>query len=162
MPDTSLLLLLNEVRGKTLALLGSIQAQDSLWAPVGLNNTIVWHAGHCYFVLESLTMRALGHKPRIPSQWDSLFSWDSHPELVAADCWPPLSAIVEQLEIQHERMRRLIGTLSEEQLDQPIALAPDDTARYAIIHALHDEACHCGEIYLMRKMRAVARGQTGV
>jgi hypothetical protein len=159
MADASLLLLLDQVRGKTLALLRSIKAEESLWVPTGLNNSVVWHAGHCYFVLESLTMRALGRKPKIPSAWERLFSWDSHPEIITAECWPHLTMIIAELESQQDRVSQLVSVLSDRQLDQPLVFAPEQTVRYAIIHALHDEACHCGEIHLLGKMRAVARGQ---
>ncbi len=155
MPDASLLLLLDEVRGKTVSILQSVQVQDSLWAPPGLQNTIVWHAGHCYFLVESLTMRAIGRKPKLPPKWDTLFSWDSHPQLVPVERWPLLGVIIESLQDQHERMRLLLETLTPEQLEQPLAFAPGNSVRYAVIHALHDEACHCGEIHLLRKLRAV-------
>jgi DinB superfamily len=155
MPDASLLILLDEFRGKTVTILQSVQVQDSLWAPPALHNTIVWHAGHCYFLLASLTMRAIGHNPKLPTKWDMLFSWDSHPQLVPAECWPPLGVIIESLQNQHERMRLLAEALTPEQLEQPLAFAPGNSVRYAVIHALHDEACHCGEIHRLRKLRAV-------
>jgi len=58
-------------------------------------------------------------------------------------------------------MRRLIGKLSDEKMEQPSARHPTETVRRAIVHALHDEACHCGEIHLLRKLRAVAKQRTG-
>ena len=60
MPDQSLILLLDEVRGKTLRLLDSLNEKDARWAPPGLQNSVLWHAGHAYFLLEWLTMKALG------------------------------------------------------------------------------------------------------
>jgi hypothetical protein len=36
MPDATLLLLLDEVRGKTVRLLATIAAEDAAWAPPGL------------------------------------------------------------------------------------------------------------------------------
>jgi len=46
---------------------------------------------------------------------------------------------------------------SAKQLDQPAAGHPDDTVRYAILHALHDEACHSGEMHLLRKLQAAGK-----
>jgi hypothetical protein len=155
MADQSLLMLLDEVRGKTIRLLRAIPAEDARWAPSGLQNTSLWHAGHAYFLLEYLTMRALGQPPQLPDGWYEMFSWDSRPGRVPGDRWPPLAAVMTYLEAQHQRMRKLLGKLSAEQLDQPSASHPDNTVRYAILHALHDEACHCGEIHLLRKLRAV-------
>jgi hypothetical protein len=64
MPDASLCLLLEEVRGKTLRILRAVPPEHALWAPPGLQNHITWHAGHCHFVVEWLTMAPLGRPPR--------------------------------------------------------------------------------------------------
>jgi hypothetical protein len=154
MPDPSLLLLLNEVRTKTLRLLEGVTPEEAAWAPPGLQNTILWHAGHSYFLLEWLTLKALGRKTRIPSGWYDMFSWDSLPGQVAADRWPRLTEVIAALREQHERMKQTVGRLTSEELDQPSARNPAKTVRYDILHALHDEACHCGEIYLLRKLLA--------
>ena len=50
--DTSLLLLLDEVRGKTLRVLKAVPSESTRWAPPGLQNTILWHAGHALVVVE--------------------------------------------------------------------------------------------------------------
>ncbi len=105
-------------------------------------------------------MGALGRTPEVPDGWFEMFSWESHPERVAADRWPSLALVIACLDGQYKRMRRLIGKLSDQQLDQPSARHPGETARRAIIHALHDEACHCGEIHLLRKLRAIAKRRT--
>src|SRR5271157_1534891 len=52
MPDKCLLLLLDEVRAKTLRILKSVPAEHARWAPPGLHNTILWHAGHAYVLVE--------------------------------------------------------------------------------------------------------------
>ncbi len=46
--DESLLLLLDEVRGKTLRLLQDVTGKDARWFPPGLHNHVLWHAGHSY------------------------------------------------------------------------------------------------------------------
>jgi hypothetical protein len=106
-------------------------------------------------------MGALGRTPEVPDGWFEMFSWESHPERVAADRWPSLAEVVAHLEGQHKRMRRLIAKLSDEQLEQPSVRHPGETVCRAIVHALHDEACHCGEIHLLRKLRAVAKRRIG-
>jgi hypothetical protein len=154
MPDASLLVLLDEVRGKTVRLLKSTPGDDVRWAPAGLQNTILWHAGHAYILLEWLTMHALGKTPRIPDGWYEMFSWDSHPAQVPADRWPPTDEVIAQLEDQHRRMNGLISNLSEAQLEKPSARHAHEKVVRTIVHALHDEACHCGEIHLLRKLKA--------
>src|SRR5271165_6463350 len=111
MPDRSLLLLLDEVRGRTLRALDSISAKSARWAPPGLQNTILWHAGHAYFLLEWLTMKALGQAPDVPEGWYEMFSWDSRPARVPVASWPALAEVIARLEEQHERMTLTIEGL---------------------------------------------------
>ena len=157
MPDKCLLLLLDEVRAKTIRILKSVPAEHARWAPAGLMNTILWHAGHAYVLVEGLTMKSLERTPLIPDGWYKMFSPESQPNLVPTDRWPQLADVIHQLETQHRRLGKLVGELSGEQLDRPSASNPKRTVRSAILHALHDEACHCGEIYLLGKMQAAAR-----
>jgi hypothetical protein len=158
MPDNSLLLAVDEIRGKTLLLLQGVGDREARFAPPGLHNTILWHAGHCYILAEWLALMAAGQTPQAPQGWYEMFSWDSHPATVPPDAWPALSVVVDALSEQHQRLKRVGGALSDVQL----AAAPVDragrTLRYYIQHALHDEACHGGEIWLLRKMWVKKKG----
>jgi hypothetical protein len=156
MPDRTLLLLLDEVRGKTLKVLQAVEPQQARWTPPGLHNTILWHAGHAYILAERLTMRALGQEPQIPDGWFEMFSWESRPAAVPGDRWPPLSEVIHHLEAQQERLRHVIGALTDEQLGCASAADPRHTVRRSILHGLHDEACHSGEMYLLLKMQQAA------
>lgn len=158
MPDQTLLLLLNDVRRKTLELLTGVSDRQARWAPPGLDNTILWHAGHSYILLEWLTAQALGREPQSPDGWFEMFSWQSRPETVPPDRWPPLQDVVRQLQHQHERLGAVIAVLTDEQLDEPVAGRLGHTARSFIVHALHDEACHGGEIWLLLKLLAAGHG----
>ena len=152
MSDPSLSLLLDEVRGKTLRLLHGLRDEDARWSPPELRNHILWHAGHSFVLVESLTMEAVGELPQIPEGWFEIFSWESNPGGVAAYRWPPLAQVISHLTEQHARLRKVIDALGEEQLSRPLPGRSARTARYAILHGLHDEACHSGEIWLLRKM----------
>jgi hypothetical protein len=156
MPDPSLLMLLDEVRGKTLEVLAGVTDRQARWAPTGLQNTILWHAGHSYVATECLTMEAVGREPQLPAGWFETFSWESRPGKVSADRWPMLADVLAQLRAQHARLRAVIAELTEDQLDSPLRERPDTSVRYRILHALHDEACHTGEIWLLRKMQHAA------
>ena len=156
MPDTSLLLLLDEVRGKTLRLLEVVEPPLDRWAPPGLQNTILWHAGHAYILAEWLTMRAVGQEPQIPEGWFAMFSWESRPADVPDERWPPLLEVYRHLEEQQTRLVRVIGDLTDEQLGSPSVSDPRHTVRRSILHGLHDEACHCGEIRLLLKLQRIA------
>lgn len=156
MPDPSLLLLLDEVRGKTLRLLDGVTQSQSRRAPPGLKNHILWHAGHSYVLVETLMMEAIGSPPQIPDGWFGMFSWRSDPAKVASDQWPALAEVVANLVQQRDRLRSLIAQLDDERLASPMPGNPARTVRYAILHGLHDEACHSGEIWLLRKLRGNA------
>ena len=152
MPDQSLLLLLDEVRGKTLRLLQAVTDQEAHWPPPELHNHILWHAGHSFVLVESLAMEAAGDLPQIPEGWFDIFSWQSDPAKVAPYRWPSLAQVIAELTEQHARVRRVIEGLSDEQLSRPLPGKDGRTVRFAILHGLHDEACHSGEIWLLRKM----------
>jgi hypothetical protein len=156
MPDPCLLLLLDEVRGKTLRILKSIPAEHARWAPAGLQNTILWHAGHAFVLVECLSMKSVGRQPQIPDGWFEIFSWESRPDLVPDDRWPQLADVIACLDSQRARLLTLIAGLSDEQLEQPSAASSRRNVRSAILHGLHDEACHCGEMHLLAKMQSAA------
>jgi hypothetical protein len=158
MADKSLLLLLDEVRQKTIRILKSVPAESTRWAPPGLQNTILWHAGHAFVLVEWLTMTSLDREPQIPDGWFEMFSWESRPARVPSNRWPALSLVIQQLEAQWTRLQELVKELDDNRLDAASADNPKRTVRSAIIHGLHDEACHSGEIYLLAKMKAVKKG----
>jgi hypothetical protein len=152
MADQTLLTLLDDVRGKTLAVLEGLDDLHARWAPPNLQNSCLWHGGHAYVVTEFLTMKALGREPLMPGGWLKMFSWESNPAHVPPESWPPLAEVVSALREQHHRLREVIGSLRPDQLDAPEPGNPARTVRYAITHGLHDEARHSGEISLLRKL----------
>lgn len=154
MGDSTLLLALDEIRRKTLLLLEGVDERAARFSPPGLQNSILWHAGHCYVLLEWLGARALGAAPHAPEGWYEIFSWNSRPGEVSEDRWPRLDEVIRELRIQHGRVRKLLQKTPTEQLHSPSLGGSDQTALYRVLHALHDEACHSGEIWLLRKLLA--------
>jgi hypothetical protein len=152
MSDTTLIQMLDEVRGSTLHLLSVVDEPTARWRPPGLQNHILWHAGHCYAVVEWLTMESLGREPQSPPGWFEMFGWDSRPASVPPDRWPALSEAVRLLRQQHVRLRQLFAELSDAQLSQPEA-SGGATVRQRILHALQDEASHKGEMWLLYKLQ---------
>jgi hypothetical protein len=106
---------------------------------------------------EWLALGAIGRNPEAPAHWFETFSWQSQPTRVSPVRWPSLDEVIARLADQHPRLRRVIGDLSEDQLFETAAGNPGRTVRFSILHALHDEACHCGEILLLRKLQGLGR-----
>ena len=155
MPDETLLLLAREVRAKTLRLLEDVTEAQARFAPPGLHNTILWHAGHSLIVVEHLGVSpATGKPPVYPHDWFDKFSWNSQPATVTQ--WPTLAEVKSELIVQSERLVAAIRPLTERQLSQAIG-EPGNSRdlRGSIIHGLHDEAGHQGEMWLLKKLQGV-------
>ena len=154
--DESLIQLANEVRAKTLWLLDGVTDEVAHFAAPGLTNSILWHAGHALVVVEYLGVApATGRPPSVPEGWFDKFGWDSRPGNVTD--WPSISDVVTELRGQLPRLTEAITALSPQQLNHVLGPPHDESLRYLIVHGLHDEANHQGEIWLLRKMFAKSR-----
>jgi hypothetical protein len=152
MPNETLKLLAREVRGKTFKILDGVTEEQARFIPPGLNNSIVWHAGHSLWVVEILSIAAAtGRAASLPDGWTDLFNSKSRPTRDTK--FPPLSQIIEALRNQLERLVSAIDPLSEQQLAVMIDPARNRNVRYNILHGLHDEANHQGEMWLLRKLQ---------
>src|SRR5665213_3018285 len=116
MADETLSLLAREVRGKTLKLIDTVDDQQARFTAPGLNNSILWHAGHSLTVVESLGMGAIsGRQPTYPADWFDKFSWKSAPATVTS--WPTLEQVRAALRTQLEQLLAAIQPLSATDLD---------------------------------------------
>ena len=150
MPDESLILLAKEVRARTLWQLQGVSEQQARFAAPGLCNSILWHAGHSLLVVEHLCVMRLSGSKQIsyPPDWWDKFGWQSDPRTVTT--WPTLEAVRSDLAQQLPRLITLIESADETKLAQ--LDAKGRPLRYEVVHGLHDEALHAGEVYLLRKM----------
>ena len=65
--DETLILLAQEVRRRTLRQLDGVTDEVARFAAPGLNNSILWHAGHALFVVEHLAIvPATGRPAALP------------------------------------------------------------------------------------------------
>jgi hypothetical protein len=153
MPDEALLFLAKDVRGKTLRILDDVTEQQARFAPPGLHNTILWHAGHALVVNEHLGLSpATGKPPVYPEGWFDKFSWKSEPAKVKD--WPTLADVKAKLIEQGERLTAAINSLSDAQLTKVSGdPAKGRNLRWSILHGLHDEAGHQGEMWLLKKLQ---------
>ena len=151
MADESLLTLAKEVRTATLTLIERLTDEQATFA--ALNNSILWHAGHALVVVEHLSILPLtGGDPKYPEGWFATFSWKSNPLGVTA--WPTIEEVRQQLRAQFARLLTAIERATPEQLDRPKDATSGKSIRFSVIHGIHDEAKHQGEMWLLRKMLA--------
>ena len=164
MPDRSLLTCFDEIRGKTLRLI-DVPAEQAQWTPGGTENHILWHAGHIFVMVERLVSKALTRcmeiPPEIPDGWWPIFGWDSDPGRIEVNGWPSLAEVTGRLRQQQARLRRQLVRLADAEFSAPLDL-PESSwqgtpVRNVILHAFHDEACHGGEIWLLRKLYRTAQ-----
>lgn len=151
-PDDTLLMLFDEIRSGTLRILAGVDEQQARFASPGLNNSILWHAGHAVVVIEHLCVVLTGFGPaQYPADWFEKFSWTSKPATVTD--WPTLAQVIDELTRQHARIRPQLATLTPERLRTQLSPDPNSrSVRLSIVHALHDEAKHQGEIHLLKKL----------
>jgi hypothetical protein len=154
MADATLNLMAKEIRTKTLKLLDGLSDEQARFAAPGLHNPILWHAGHGVMLMEHLGIMPLSgsQQPQYPAGWFETFSWKSDPRQVAS--WPSVEEVRAQLEQQLSRLLNLLESADEATLSK--LDAKGRPIRYLILHGLHDEAIHQGEMYVLRKMLAAA------
>jgi hypothetical protein len=158
----SLLLLARDVRGKTVKLFDAAHASELTWAPGGTANHLLWHAGHALWLQDVLCLRLLSGHSTLPAGWEELFGMGSHPDRPRR-AWPAREVVRRELVEQLPRLLAAIAPLTAARLDaQPPHAHPGDdrTLRACIVHALHDEANHQGEMYLLLKMLRLTPGRT--
>ena len=150
MADTTLILMAREIRERTLKLLDGLSDEQARFAAPGLHNTILWHAGHGVMLMEHLGIMPLSgsRQSQYPAGWYETFSWKSDPRTVTR--WPAVDEVRAQLEQQLSRLIDLLESADEAILSKPDAKGRP--VRYLVLHGLHDEAIHQGEMYLLRKM----------
>ena len=137
--------LAQQVRGFTLQLLTAVPDGWLLWSPAGTSNHILWHGGHGLWLQGVLCLKKLVGASELPDGWDKVFGQHCQPVHLTQE-WPERKRVVQLLEQQLERMVDVIETAPA------AALTQDESIVSGIIHGLHDEARHHGEMYLLLKI----------
>lgn len=148
---THLLEMVRQVRGGTLELLRSAPEAWLTWAPKGTSNHLLWHAGHALWLLDVLGIAPLTGHSELPPGWAETFGMNCRPVKSTTD-WPAREVVQQRLTAQRKRALQLI----EEHVARLRVVGPDRGGRdltRGIVHALHDEARHQGEMYLLLKLR---------
>jgi hypothetical protein len=141
-----------QIRRDTLQILKAAPSEALMFAPPGTSNHILWHAGHALWLQDLLCIELLTGKSELPRHWLTMFGMNCEPVANRTE-WPSRGETVERLEQQVQRILQLLASATREQLDK-VANPQRGPATVSdrIIHGLHDEAKHCGEMYLLLKL----------
>ncbi len=162
----------NEVRHKTLTLFAAATDAELLWAPPGLSNHILWHAGHALWLQDVLCIEPATGRSELPDGWADTFGQHGRSPSETRQ-WPTRGQVDERLRSQWVRLQEVLGGLTQATLEAPPARGGAGPQRrgagfprggagfqpvgpplwHLIVHGLHDEANHQGEMYLLLKMQ---------
>jgi len=144
--------LARQVRGTTMQFLEEVPNEWLLWAPPGTSNHITWHAGHAVWAQDCLCVEPLGGCSELPRGWNEKFGMNCHPVTETHD-WPERAELLIRLHTQLDRMIALLA----EHADRLTQIGPNCDGRWdltrGVIHGLHDESRHQGEMYLLMKLQ---------
>jgi hypothetical protein len=117
---------------------------------------MIWHVGHALWLQDVLCVGLLTGSEQLPTEWGETFGARCRSPAETSD-WPDREKLTGMLEQQLEQMIELLGGASDEKL-LSVADASRGTATIAdrIIHGLHDEARHTGEMHLLAKLWRVS------
>jgi hypothetical protein len=136
--------LARQVRGHTIRLLEAAPAEWLLWAPAGTSNHVLWHAGHALWLGDVLGVALLTGRSELPPGWPETFGSDCRPVRETAQ-WPGRDEVRDRLHRQLDRLLQLFASEAGRLERGPLV--------ERVIHGLHDEARHQGEMYLLLKLR---------
>jgi hypothetical protein len=142
--------LARQVREITVQLLANAQPQWLTWSPPGTSNHMLWHAGHALWVVDVLGLEPLSGKSELPVGWKDTFGMDCRPVAATKD-WPAREEVIRLLTVQQTRLHATLANTSDATLSK-IINERGNTLASRIIHGLHDEAKHQGEMFLLTKM----------
>jgi hypothetical protein len=142
--------LARQVRTGTLELLGAARESWLTWAPEGTSNHIPWHSGHALWLQDNLCIQPLTRASELPDGWDKSFGAHCRP-VRSTTQWPGRTEVQGHLEAQVARLLELFQSETSRltsMADTPV----QRSVTRSIIHDLHDEARHQGEMYLLLKL----------
>jgi hypothetical protein len=144
--------LAKQVRGSTMQLLEGVPEDWLLWAPPGTSNHITWHVGHSIWLQDCLCVEPISGCSDLPPGWSEIFGMNCQSVAETRD-WPDRTELIYHLDSQLDRMLALLS----EHADRLVQIGPNRDGRWdltrGVIHGLHDEARHQGEMYLLMKLR---------
>lgn len=148
--------LVRQVRSDTLRLLGAATDAQLLWAPPHTSNHVLWHAGHALWLQGVLGVQPIVGGSELPAGWAETFGMNCRP-VASTTNWPSREEVRRMLSAQRDRLISLLSKLPAEALAAPHSHGSRRRGLVeSLIHGLHDEAKHQGEMYLLIKLFRVS------
>jgi hypothetical protein len=147
--------LARQVRRSTLERLESAPANRLTWSPPGTSNHILWHAGHALWLQGVLCLEPLTGSTGLPLDWEKTFGMNCRP-VKETTTWPSRQELQNLLSAQLDQILAALANTPEARLAE-IVNDRGDTLAARIVHGLHDEARHQGEMYLLLKLAAASQ-----
>lgn len=141
--------LARQVRENTIRFLDQAEPQWLLWAPEGTANHLLWHAGHALWLQDVLCIQTVTGNSELPAGWGNTFGMDCRP-VKETKSWPEVPEVRRLLEKQLPRIYKVVNGAGDRMAE--IVNERGSTLAGRIIHGLHDEAKHQGEMYLLLKL----------
>ena len=150
--------LARQVRRDTLRLLTAAPSDSLTWTPLGTANHIIWHAGHALWLQDHFAIGPLAGQSELPAGWENLFASGSDPTRPPAP-WPERAVLADELRQQYERMAELLDTAGRTKA-RSSGRDRQEWLRFAasLIHGIHDEARHQGQMSLLIRLAARSGG----
>ena len=145
--------MIRQIRSFTIELLAVDNPEMYLWAPEGTSNHMMWHAGHTLWVQDVLCIEPLTGASELPDGWAQKFGQDCEP-VASQMTWPERVFLQGLLYKQQSRLMEVVGDMRDDQLVVDESNPADLVG--GIIHGLHDESRHQGEMYLLLKQFVAA------
>jgi hypothetical protein len=142
--------LARQVRQGTIELLRGARPEWLTWTPRGTSNHLLWHAGHALWVQDVLGLELLTGRSELPQGWSETFGMDCRPVKDTTD-WPAREQLLEMLATQLDQIFLALSGADDQRLGQ-VVTESGATLASRILHGLHDEAKHQGEMCLLIKM----------
>jgi hypothetical protein len=108
------------------------------------------------WVCDALTVEPITGQSELPANWSASFGMDCRPVSLTRD-WPSRAVVNKHLTNQLTRIQQLLAALSPERLAEPQPDLGQSSLVSAIVHGLHDESKHQGEMHLLLKLRRAQR-----
>jgi hypothetical protein len=149
--STHIMELARQVRSSTIELLEAARPEWLLRAPTGTSNHILWHAGHAIWLQDALCLKPLTGQSHLQPGWAETFGMNCRSPAETYG-WPSEQSLAFQLRLQLEEI--LMACIRH--ADRLEAAEPEPARGWGlvpgILHGLHDEARHQGEMYLLLKL----------